>query len=188
MGKMADGGTSAVEWFDQLFVAHSADLYRFAIRRTVSRQDAEDLVAEVFTVAWRRLEDLPTGDETRLWLFGTARLVLQNQWRSRRRQRHLLERLRRTATAEESNEQLAGLDGTTDVGDAMSHLADRDREVLLLAAWEGLAPQEIAVVLDVSAETARKRLQRARSRLRKTLQSDDGATGSATFAVRKAER
>lgn len=188
MGSQADGEASAVEWFDELFVAHYADLYRFAIRRTVSRQDAEDLVAEVFTVAWRRLEDLPVGNETRLWLFGTARLILQNQWRSSRRQRHLFERLRRAATSGASNAQPSGPVGNTDVGDAMSQLPDGDREVLLLAAWEGLSSQEIAAVLGVTAETARKRLQRARSRLRKILQSDDGVTGRAAFAVGKAER
>lgn len=187
MGSQADGGASEVEWFDRLFVAHYADLYRFAVRRTTSRPDAEDLVAEVFAVAWRRLEDLPVGNETRLWLFGTARLILQNQWRTKRRQRHLYERLRR-AVSEDSNAQPAGAVDNTEIGDAMSRLPDRDREVLLLAAWEGLSSQEIAAVLDVAPETARKRLQRARNRLRKILQSDDGATGSATFAVRKAER
>ena len=188
MGTQADGGQAAVEWFGQLFADHYAGLYRFALRRTDSRQDAEDLVAEVFMVAWRRLAELPVGEETRLWLFGTARLILRNQWRGRRRRQHLVERLRRTATAEGSADRMAQpAEATTDVGAAMARLPDRDREVLLLAAWEGLASQEIAVVLDVTAETARKRLQRARTRLREALRPEDGSATSPTLAVRKAE-
>jgi RNA polymerase sigma-70 factor, ECF subfamily len=69
---------SAAERFEELFTAFYSDLMAYAIRRCWSRQDAEDVVAETFAVAWRRLDELPEGDQSRLWLFGTARLVLTN--------------------------------------------------------------------------------------------------------------
>ena len=77
----------------RLFDANYADVLAYAVRRCPSRQDAEDLVAETFAVAWRRLRDVPEGDRARLWLFGTARLVRRNQDRARRRQRSLAEKV-----------------------------------------------------------------------------------------------
>ena len=52
------------------------------------------------------------------------------------------------------------------VHEALSHLTRRDREILLLAEWEGLSPAEIARVMGCLTVTARGRLHRARHRFR----------------------
>jgi hypothetical protein len=57
------------ESFQQLFADHFPDVWRFARRRTPSSEDADDVAAETFAVAWRRRHDLPE-DEARPWLFG----------------------------------------------------------------------------------------------------------------------
>ena len=62
-----------------------AGAVRAFVRRRIGDDDADDVVAEVFVVAWRRLEDMPA--DPRTWLLGVARKVLANRYRAARRQR-----------------------------------------------------------------------------------------------------
>ena len=57
----------------------------YVLRRTASRDDAADVVAETFEIAWRRLDDVPSGQAGLLWLYVTARYVLANHGRRVRR-------------------------------------------------------------------------------------------------------
>jgi RNA polymerase sigma factor (sigma-70 family) len=150
--------------FDALFAAFGADIVGYCEWRAASPSDAQDAAADVFLTAWRRLDDLPEGDAARMWLYGTARRVIANQRRSSRRRVALQDRL----TAEMSPTPPAvGRDPEEAlVHEALHRLGPRDREVLLLAEWEGLSPAQIAVVLGCLTVTARGRLHRARRRFR----------------------
>ncbi len=140
------------------------DLLAYARRRCATHEDADDLVAEVFTVAWRRLADVPDGDAARLWLFGVARNVLLNQRRSGRRAASFLARYRPTASADAAP-------GAADprVAQAFGALSESDREILRLVAWEELTVADAATVLGVSTASAESRLRRARARLARRL-------------------
>src|ERR1700756_2382861 len=83
----------AEDRFERLYGEHGRALLAYALRRTSDAQDAADVVADVFLVAWRRLDDVPSGDGGRLWLYGVARHALANQQRSERRRERLAERL-----------------------------------------------------------------------------------------------
>jgi RNA polymerase sigma factor (sigma-70 family) len=168
---MVHGG----DHFEALFAAHYGDLLAYAVRRCATRQDAEDVVAETFAVAWRRLDELPVGDQTRLWLFGTARLVWRNLERTRSRQRRLAERLQRLRSPL-ALQRGPDRDGTADdqLQRAIAALSETDREVLQLHAWEELTADEIAATLGISTSAAWKRLQRARDRLSGALAVDHG--------------
>ncbi|AXV06243.1 putative RNA polymerase ECF-subfamily sigma factor [Euzebya pacifica] len=148
--------------------AHADDLVAYVTRRTASPDDAADVIAETFLVAWRRLDDVPPGHEARLWLFGVARRQLANSRRSTRRRTRLLGRL-----TDQLGPALAaappGSPPDSPVMEAISRLPERDREVLYLVAWEQLSPAEAAVVLGVSPDAARTRLHRARKRLEAEL-------------------
>jgi RNA polymerase sigma factor (sigma-70 family) len=137
----------------------------YALRRTGSREDAEDVVAETFLTAWRRLEQIPAGAEARLWLYGVARNTLSNQRRGERRRVRLAGTLQSAASrSTRSDDEVAG------VAAALARLGDGDRELLTLAAWEGLDPGEIATVLGCSRNAARIRLHRARRRFARELE------------------
>jgi RNA polymerase sigma-70 factor (ECF subfamily) len=56
--------------FDVLYARHYRAIYAYVRRRLQS--DAADVTAEVFAVAWRRLDDVPGGDREILWLYGVA--------------------------------------------------------------------------------------------------------------------
>lgn len=169
-GKLAD--------FDELYCAYFADIARYASRRcdTVS---AFDVVAETFTVAWRRIEEVRDVSVARPWLYGIARRVLANNLRGSRRRHALTERLAlEWTTAEHSpSESLEPLRL------ALGRLSGADREILLLAGLEEMTPGEIAVVLEITPEAARTRLSRARSCLRQELErgvSASAPTGADT--------
>jgi RNA polymerase sigma factor (sigma-70 family) len=162
---MSDGERARRQRFDALFVSYSSDIVAYCGWRTASASDAQDAAAEVFLTAWRRLDELPEGDAARLWLYATARRVTANQRRSGRRQAALYERLALDA-AVGVRETASSDRAETLVHEALRRLGPRDREVLLLAEWEGLSSEQIATVMGCLAITARGRLHRARRRFR----------------------
>jgi RNA polymerase sigma factor (sigma-70 family) len=165
--------------FDSLFAAYGPDIVAYCGWRAGSSSDAQDAAADVFLTAWRRLESVPAGDAARVWLYATARKVIANQRRSKRRHLALQERLAHEAAAGPS---ALSPDGEAAlVHEALRRLGARDREVLLLAEWAGLSPAEIGTVLGCLAVTARGRLHRARRRFRTAfdeVRSSDDPRGS----------
>jgi RNA polymerase sigma-70 factor, ECF subfamily len=131
-------------------------------RRRAAPHAAEDAVAETFLVAWRRLERVPA--EPLPWLYGVARRSLANQRRGQARRQALGARL-------EHELELPAVEEPRDLRllDALATLRDRDRELLLLVAWEGLTPTEAAVALGSTPVACRVRLHRARRRLAAAL-------------------
>jgi RNA polymerase sigma factor (sigma-70 family) len=146
------------ERFEALFRTHLPRVRAYVARRVAD--GVEDAVAETFTVAWRRLDDVPA--EPLPWLLGVARRVLANQHRSARRREGLIDRLR-AAPAEVV--VAAEDDPRADaVRAALGALRERDREILLLVECDGLHREEVAEALGVSRAEVRVRLHRARAR------------------------
>jgi RNA polymerase sigma-70 factor (ECF subfamily) len=165
--------------FRRLYAEQFDALLGYALRRADRAEDAADVTADTFLVAWRRLDDVPDGDEARLWLYGVARRTLANHRRGDGRRSALGERLRKDL-ATSAPDHAAEVSERETLRAAMHRLADRDREVLELAAWEGLEPREIAEVLGISPVAVRSRLSRSRSRLRALVQEDGSSTRNDT--------
>jgi len=156
------------ERFRRLFADTERALLAYAVRRVERAEDAADVVAETFLVAWRRLDAVPDGDEARLWLYGVARRQLANQRRSELRRSRLGDRLRSELRAADvthpsDDHRVAA------VRAALARLEEEDREILRLSSWEELTPSEIAKAMGLPAVTVRSRLHRARKRLRGEL-------------------
>jgi RNA polymerase sigma factor (sigma-70 family) len=172
------GAAGPSERFRSLYEANYHLILGYALRRA-DAADAADVVAETFTTAWRRLRDVPEGEEARLWLYGVARRVLANQRRSERRRLRLVSRLRaESRTTPRSAAEPAEPDVERGVRTAFSRLRPEDRELLSLTAWEGLDPGELARVLGCSRNAARIRLHRARRRFALELERPDAKRGS----------
>ena len=75
--------------FRRLFEAHHRELHAYCLRR-LPVADADEAASEIFLVAWRRADDVPSGDQARLWLYGVARNIVRNWERSGRRQLRLI--------------------------------------------------------------------------------------------------
>ncbi len=171
---------SSANRLDQLITDHVRDVAAYCRWRCANEDDAQDAVSEVFLVAWRRLSDVPDGDAARVWLLATARRVVANERRARDRRIRLVERLRRVGP--ETVEWPVEV-GSGEVGDALRRLDPADREILLLAEWEGLTSAEIGAVMGCLAVTARGRLHRARMRFRRAYQTCENAPARLTTAL-----
>jgi RNA polymerase sigma-70 factor, ECF subfamily len=167
----------AATHFRALFEAHYPRVRRFAHHRAVVGADAEDLVAEVFTVAWRRRDDVPD-DDPLPWLLAVAANVWRNQARSARRYRAVLRRLPAPEPAPPPPEP-----ADTELARALADLTPDEREILRLVAWDGLTSRQLALVLAVPEGTARSRLHRARRRLAARLAEPQRPPGNGQYAA-----
>ena len=155
--------------FTSLYEAHYDEVLAYCIRR-IGSSDADEVAAEVFVVAWRRIDEIES-ETARAWLYGVARGVLANRWRSGQRRTRLVGRLAGLAAPApvlpEDNVVRRAEDD--EVINALRKLKAADREVLMLASWEELSAPEIAHAVGISVSAAEQRLHRAKKRLAKVL-------------------
>jgi RNA polymerase sigma-70 factor (ECF subfamily) len=148
--------------FRVLYAEHGQALLAYLLRRTSNPSDAADLLADVFVIVWRRIDDIPAGGGARPWLYGVARRTLANHRRGTVRRQALAETLAarlETATVPDPPLRDSGL------FEALRSLGERDREIVCLTAWEQLTPKEIGRVLGMNPATVRVQLHRARAKL-----------------------
>lgn len=157
--------------FRALFDAVYVDLLRFVQRRVHSNL-AEDVVADVMLVAWRRLDDVPTElAAARAWLFGVAHKSLQNTRRREGRQTALTVRLAQVAPHPDVGDASDVTADRLDTAAAWPRLSAIHQQALALAVLDGLSAPEAAAVLGISPTAFRLRLSRARKSLRQHIES-----------------
>lgn len=154
---------SREERFRRIYEMGRARVIAYALRRTSNAEDAADVVSETFAIAWRRLDAVPDGEHTIPWLYAVARRVIANGIRRASHQSAVVGQLAHELTlpnprADVDADRLAALN-------ALGHLSEEDREILMLVAWEGLTSKQLGWALGCSATAARIRLHRARTRL-----------------------
>jgi RNA polymerase sigma factor (sigma-70 family) len=155
--------------FEQLFRDTRTDLLAYLVRRSQSAEDAADVLAETYLIAWQKLDAIPTGERARLWLFGVARNLLM-KGATRRRSRHaLVERLAGELRSAHPPQDRVEDERSIALRVALAALPQREREIVLLTAWEGLTPKQIAAVTGTPVNVVRVRLHRARARLKREL-------------------
>jgi RNA polymerase sigma factor (sigma-70 family) len=159
--------------FRVLFDGHHMALRAYVARRVPNPTDVEDVVIEVFSVLWRRREDLPTEPiDRRMWLYGIARLTLANHRRSAARSDRLRTRLAAQTNLNANSAEADDLTDTSIALTALARLGENDQELIRLAFWEELSHAEIARIVDTSTPNVAVRLHRAKRRLRREFNHD----------------
>ena len=159
------------KWFRALYHDNYRPLLAYA-RRRVDQATADEVIADTFLIAWRRRDDIPDEHE-RLWLFGVARNIIRNTSRATRRQRAVHEKLRRLPWSAATDPSAADPASEADderavvMRSALGRLAEADRELLMLVAWEELSYAEIGQILDLTPNAVAIRVHRARKRFAK---------------------
>ena len=153
--------------FSFLYREHHPRVLAYFLRR-FDRETAIDCAAEVFTITWRRFEDLPEGKDAVRWIYGACRNVARNQRRGRRRLGRLRARLAQQPNARpvQPDAEIARRSEEQLVTNALGRLRFEDQELLRLVAWEQLPRVEIAHILGCSVHAVDQRIQRAATRLR----------------------
>jgi RNA polymerase sigma factor (sigma-70 family) len=112
----------------------------------------------------------------RAWLFGIAKNVLRNRWRSERRYRAALARSPREASesafAADADSRLDDEQLMRRVLGGLRRLPKREQDVLVLCVWSELTYEEASLALGIPVGTVRSRLSRARQRLRELAEVD----------------
>lgn len=149
--------------FEACWHVHIRRVVAYA-ERHVGRDASYDIAASTFLTAWRTWESVPA--EPLPWLISAARGHVRNHHRSLLRRATLEQRLALLDAAAFASPDASV--AATERAEALAVLAampERDREALLLVAWEGFTTEQAAEVLGCRPGTLRMRLHRARARI-----------------------
>jgi RNA polymerase sigma factor (sigma-70 family) len=158
--------------FGEVYTRHDVAVHTYCLWRTGDPSFAEDATSIVFLEAWRRRAHTPlTTGTARPLLLGIATNVVRHQWRSQRRHRAALERLRFAgeppgAHEDEALDRIAAASYVRTLSNGLRILPPRELEVLMLLAWGELTYEQTAAALRLPIGTVRSRMSRARARLR----------------------
>jgi len=161
------------EVFEILFRTHAHDIQRYVVRR-IGADAAEDLVAETFLLAFKQRDryDMSRPD-ARPWLYGIATNLIGRHRRAEIRHYRALARTGVDPVAESFTDRVDAAVSADAVKQrlaaALAALPAAHRDTLLLVAWGDLSYEEVVVALRVSAGTVASRINRARSKLRRSL-------------------
>jgi RNA polymerase sigma-70 factor (ECF subfamily) len=157
--------------FGKVFDRHVDAIYGYLCRR-VGRMSAEELTSETFARAFDGRERF-SGEDALPWLYGIASNLIRHHVRAERRQ---LAAYARAASQGERDHVDDDLEGRMDavamvpaLAEALGRLRPEERDVLLMAAWQGLSYRDIADALGIAIGTVGSRLTRARATVREVL-------------------
>jgi DNA-directed RNA polymerase specialized sigma24 family protein len=143
--------------FPALYERTNKQISQYVFRRISF--DVEDVVDDIYTIAWRKREDIPNDhEEALLWLYAIGRKVIANKvrWKSR------LDRFNKLNNPLVAAEARNGSPRDNWVQEALISMPVIQREALMLVEWDGLCIAEAAEVLGVPGTTVTKRLHSAR--------------------------
>ncbi len=154
--------------FNQVFAEHYESVSRYCHRR-LPPDDANDATAEVFVVAWRKIREVPEGDEVLPWLYGVSRREVSRARRSIRRRGALQTKLGGQANYPDASPEVVVVRNADQeqLVASLGRLKPKDQGVLRLRAYEHLTLAEVSIVLSCSVPAAKQRSARAIKRLRR---------------------
>lgn len=161
---------SSDQRFTRLFESHRDAVWAYCYRR-LDRGDVADAVSDVFMAVWRKIDDVPAGDSELPWIYGVARNVVRNSYRSSNRRLRLRERVSSLAydPPETPEDQVVRNARHEAVLAALRSLKPLDQELVRLRTWEELTHAEIAEATGLSVRSVESRLSRARRRMERKL-------------------
>jgi RNA polymerase sigma-70 factor, ECF subfamily len=144
-----------------------ARLYRFICARLVDKNDAEDILQDVFMRIHANIGRVRNMERLESWIFQIARNSIVDQYRRRRAVAGLDDLLvEEEFEVEDTAITLAGC-----LREAVDSLPEPYREALILTEYAGLSQKELAQRLGISFSGAKSRVQRARQKVKDILLS-----------------
>jgi RNA polymerase sigma-70 factor (ECF subfamily) len=178
-----ENGPSTGADFHEEALPHMDAVFRFGLRLSGSRDQAEDLVQETFLRAFRSWEKYTPGTQCKSWLFTICRNVfLRQRERGQRHDEIVSENVDRSSgpfevvnpvwvKAVKADPEGEFFDSIVDEV-VLGHIQDLPEDyktAVILSDLEGLSYQEIADMMDVPVGTVKSRLFRGRRILQKVL-------------------
>ncbi len=164
--------------FEAEAMHHINDLYRTAIRLTMDRTEADDLVQETYMQAWKSFDRYEPGTNCRAWLYK----ILFNKFDHHRRKKFT-----QAKYLQEADELVYATAAYTpslpehltddEVIEALDKLPEHYRSVVLLADVHDFDYKDVALILEIPIGTVMSRLNRARTQLKRSLAGAAAAYG-----------
>lgn len=147
-----------------------ADLHGYVLRQ-IGANDADDVVSETFTVAWRRWRNRPpTSQRCRAWVFGIAQKKILELYRARDRNRRVAAAIAsQPPRATEAPDDVVAMDR---VQRWLARLPEHERAAVYLVTISGFTLAEAAAILGHPISTISARVARALQRLRPLADTD----------------
>ena len=166
---------SGIAEFDRIYAEHHIRILRY-LTRMVGVQDAEDLAQEVFIRAAKAYEDFRHEAKIETWLYRIATHVAVDRLRGTASRRETLPGQELDEVAADGQESVSSLEEKTlrraaneCIRNVIYGLPENYRTPLILSELEGFTNREIAEIMDVSLDTVKIRLHRAKEQLKQAL-------------------
>lgn len=150
--------------FEQLLEEHGVIAERFVKFRIPIRADAEDVLQEVYTLAYQNFEQLKNKESFKFWLLSIARNKCNDYFR---KQAVRLEVPIEALEEKQFTDSRYGVAEVSVVQETLEKLGDKDRQILYLYFWKELPQTEIAKRLEIPVGTVKSRLHTAKQNFKK---------------------
>lgn len=193
---MTETAENARKEFSDLALPFLNEMYAAALRMTRNPAQAEDLVSEVFTRAWKAFDSFERGTNIRAWLYRILTNAYINEYRKKVRRGtpvdidkyeapdefYIFNKLSDAAgvSKDDPAREVADKFAEQDILRAIDALPDGYRETVILSDLQGLPYEEVARALDIPVGTVRSRLNRGRRHLQKALWDEAVRSGYVT--------
>lgn len=170
----------------EAFQANAADLFAYAERRVMPREDAADVLSDAMLIAWRKVDQLPADPQrARMWLFVIVKNTLLNHRRSTDAHDAAVEKLRALVRLRARRDESERVETELRVRAVLATLPAELAELVRLIIGDGFRIDEAAELMRIPASTARSRYARARELLAEALRELVDGDAEAEAVTRK---
>jgi RNA polymerase sigma-70 factor (ECF subfamily) len=182
---MFSGKNTRLKTFEQIALPYLKDLYNFARKLTKSESDAEDLTQETYLRAFEKFDRLKPGTDARSWLFTVmyhlfidSRKKAENRYtfvevekaeHIERDSAYLRDAFLYVDPREEDLEKFLARVKPEDIRNALNHLPEPYKTVMVLRDFHGFSYREIAEITELPIGTVMSRLSRGRKLLKEMV-------------------
>ena len=163
-----------IEAFNRIFYAYSSKLYHFAYGYLKSKEDAEEMVQEIFSKIWDKRADIKEEYEFRSYLFSIAFNYIKKHFRSKA----LINKYAEFATtnnqeSEQIQEDVNFASLKLRVDQLVDQMPEKRKSVFFKSRVEGKNSKEIAAEMNISPSTVENHLNQALRFLRLHLKDEN---------------
>ncbi|HZL09755.1 MAG TPA: RNA polymerase sigma-70 factor [Prolixibacteraceae bacterium] len=163
-----------IDAFNQIFYAYSSKLYHFAYGYLKSKEDAEEMVQEIFSGIWDKRADIKEEFQFRSYLFSIAFNYIKKHFRSKALVVKYIEFANpHDLETEQTQEDVNYSSLKLMVDQLVDKMPEKRKAVFFKSRFEGKNSKEIAVEMNISQSTVENHLNQALRFLRQHLKDEN---------------
>jgi len=155
--------------FEHIFQAHYEAIRNYIYYKSGNMDEAEDIAQEAFLKIWEKRETIIQSTVKSL-LYTIAGNVFLNRWQHRKVEKQFSLQFVCEGTSSSPEHDLEMKEFDKKLQDALSTMTEKNRTVFLMNRIDRMTYQEIANTLNISVKAVEKRMNKALTFLRETLE------------------